>query len=82
MLEIPAQAPLGNDQGKPWDYVVNKLNTIEKRFASILDGDGVRVLVEGLHADDLVVVEKLSDIHPGDKVKPERTKDPTPAANK
>jgi membrane fusion protein, multidrug efflux system len=82
VLEIPAQA-LGNDQGKSWVYVVNKLNTIEKRFLKDIFGyDGISLVEEGLDADDLVVVEKLTDIHTGDKVKPERTREPTPAANK
>jgi len=83
VLEIPAQAPLGNDRGKSWVYVVNKLDTIEKRFVrGLLEHDGMLLVEEGLHADDLVVVEKLTDIQPGDKVKPERTREPAPAANK
>jgi RND family efflux transporter MFP subunit len=81
-LEIPAEA-LDNEQGKFWVYVVNNMNTIEKRFVrDIFGSDSVCFVEEGLHADDLVVVEGLTAIHPGDKVKPERTKDPAPAANK
>jgi RND family efflux transporter MFP subunit len=83
VLEVAAQAPHGNDRDGSWVYVVNKLNAIEKRrVKGILERDGMLLLEEGLHPDDLVVVEKLTDVHTGDKVKPERTKDPGPAANK
>ncbi|HEV3080684.1 MAG TPA: efflux RND transporter periplasmic adaptor subunit [Gemmataceae bacterium] len=83
VLQIPLKAPMGQDKGKYWIYVVNKSNTIERRFIKDIFGyDSMKFVDEGLQADDLVVVEELKGISLGDKVKPERISEPGPKSNK
>jgi RND family efflux transporter MFP subunit len=77
-LQIPSKARLWSDKGKSWVYVVNKSNTIERRFIKEILGrdDNIFLVNDGLHTNDLVVVEELNGIELGDKVKPERTAEP------
>jgi RND family efflux transporter MFP subunit len=82
VLQIPPKALMGQE-GKYWIYVVNKSNTIEQRFIKAIFGyDSMNLVDEGLQADDLVVVEELNGLNPGDKVKPERISEPGPKSNR
>jgi len=82
VMQIPPKALMGQE-GTYWIYVVNKSNTIERRFIkNIFAYDGIILVEEGLQADDLVVVEELNGISLGDKVKPERISEPGPKSNK
>jgi RND family efflux transporter MFP subunit len=84
-LQIPTKVQLGSDKGKFWVYVVNKSNTIERRFIKeIFERDDNHMLLvnDGLHADDLIVVEELNGLVPGDKVKPVLAAEPAPNSDK
>ncbi len=74
VLLVP-EAALGTDQSQRFLLVLSKTNTVEYR--TVKPGravDGKRVIVEGLKADDLVVVNGggLARVRPGMPVKPQR----------
>ncbi|MFZ1935765.1 MAG: efflux RND transporter periplasmic adaptor subunit, partial [Thermoguttaceae bacterium] len=76
-LLIPEQA-LGSDQGRRFVFVIDKRNTVERRFVETgqLAGE-LRVVTAGLTADDWVVDSGLSKITPGTIVKPKPESPPS-----
>jgi RND family efflux transporter MFP subunit len=82
-LLVPDTA-LGADQGGRYVLVVNGDNTVEQRHVRTgpLDG-GLRVIDEGLKADDRVVIEGLLRVIPGQKADPQMQKiEPSAASAK
>jgi RND family efflux transporter MFP subunit len=71
-LLVPERA-LCSDQGKKFVFVVNDQNIAERRdvTAGQLD-DGLRVVSEGLNAEDRVITSGLQQVRPGMTVKPEK----------
>jgi multidrug efflux system membrane fusion protein len=69
-LLIPDQA-VGTDQGQKFVYVVNAQNTVEYKIVD-LGGmiDGLRVVRQGLHSNDSVIVNGLMSVRQGAKVIP------------
>ncbi len=71
-LLIPEQA-VGTDQGQRFVCVVNDQDTVEYRSVKLGPVvDGLRVVREGVHTNDWVVVNGLMSARPGSKVKPTR----------
>jgi RND family efflux transporter MFP subunit len=69
-----ADEAIYTDQGKPYVWVVNDRNVVERREVRLGSADdGMRVVKEGLGPDDSVVVAGGKDLHAGDKVEPYRT---------
>ncbi len=69
-LLVPDSA-LGNDQGGRYLLVVGKDNVVEQRTVQIGQREGtLRVIREGLKADDQVIVAGLLRAIPGQKVDP------------
>jgi len=71
-LPLVTERAIGLDQGGQYIYVVNAENVIEKR--SITTGqlnDGLRVVEEGLAADEKVVVVGIQRVRSGSTVTPE-----------
>jgi RND family efflux transporter MFP subunit len=69
-----ADEAIFSDQGKPYVWVVNDRNVVERREVRLgSEDDGMRVVKEGLGPDDSVVVAGGKDLHAGDKVEPYRT---------
>lgn len=66
---------IGSDQGLKYVYVVGSENKVEYRRVTPgpLQGDGLRVISEGLKAKDVVVVGGLQQVRPGMEIKPDRT---------
>jgi membrane fusion protein, multidrug efflux system len=78
-LLIPDQA-IGSDQDQKFVYVVDGQNKVQ--YAPVKLGpliDGARVVREGLHSNDWVVVNGLMSVRPGAEVSPTRTS-PAPVA--
>jgi RND family efflux transporter MFP subunit len=78
-LLISDQA-VGADQGQRFVYVVSDNNEAQYRpvkLGPVLDG--LRVVREGVRAEDWVVVNGLMSIRPGAKVNPQKTAPGTPA---
>jgi RND family efflux transporter MFP subunit len=80
-LLVPDTA-LGADQGGRYVLVVNASNTVEQRHVKTgpLNG-GLRVIEEGLKADDRVVIAGLLHAVPGQKVDPQLQKIESPVAS-
>ena len=80
-LLVPDTA-LGADQGGRYLLVVNADNVVEQRHVRTgpLDG-GLRVIEEGLKADDRVVIEGLLRAIPGQKADPQLQKLETSAVS-
>jgi multidrug efflux system membrane fusion protein len=70
---------IASDQGIKYVYVVDDDNKVQSRRVSIgaLQSDGLRVITEGLKADDWVVVGGLPQIRPRMVIRPDRTTMPT-----
>ena len=75
---LVADRAIGSDQGLKFVYVVDQDNKVQYRRVTTgaLQEDGLRV-VEGLHADDWVVVGALPLIRPRMQIDPEETTMPT-----
>ncbi|HTU90380.1 MAG TPA: efflux RND transporter periplasmic adaptor subunit [Gemmataceae bacterium] len=73
---------IGSDQGLKYVYVLDAENKVQYRrvVTGPLQPDGLRVIREGLKADDWVVVGGLPQIRPRMEVQPDRTTMPTLAA--
>jgi membrane fusion protein, multidrug efflux system len=72
-LLIPDLA-VGSDQDQKFVFVVDGQDTVQ--YAPVKLGpliDGLRVVLEGLHSNDWVVVNGLMSVRPGAKVSPART---------
>lgn len=66
---LVAERALSTDQGKKFVYVVNEKNEAIYRPVKIgLLQDGMRVVEEGLSADERVVISGLQRVRPGAKV--------------
>jgi multidrug efflux system membrane fusion protein len=65
---------IGSDQGLKFVYVVDKDNKVQQRriTTGALQEDGLRVITDGLKADDWVVVGALLQVRPRVEVKAER----------
>jgi len=71
-LLIPDQA-VGTDQSQKFLYVVNDQDTVEYRPVKLGPTiDGLRVVREGIQANDWVVVNGLTNLRAGAKVVPKR----------
>ena len=73
-MPLVTERAVGEDQSGTYVLVVNAENTVEKRGVRLgrLD-DGLRVIEEGVQAEDRVVVNGLQRARPGAKVDPEET---------
>ena len=70
-LLVP-DAALGSDQGGRYLLVVGKDNVVEERTVQIGElVEGLRAIVSGLNANDIVVVSGLMKAVPGEQVEPE-----------
>lgn len=71
-LLVPDRA-IGTDQDQRFVWVVNKDNQVQKR--KVILGAHIeefRVIKEGLHADEWLVIEGLQKLRPDSKIDPER----------
>jgi hypothetical protein len=73
-MPLVTERAVGEDQSGTYVLVVNAENTVEKRGVRLgrLE-DGLRVIEEGVQAEDRVVVNGLQRARPGAKVDPEET---------
>jgi RND family efflux transporter MFP subunit len=80
-LLVPDTA-LGSDQGGRYLLVANKDNVVEQRKVQIgpVDG-GLRVIENGLKADDRVITSGLLRVIPGQKIDPQQSKIEQPQAS-
>jgi RND family efflux transporter MFP subunit len=69
-LLIPGEA-VGFDQQGPYVYVVNAQNIVERRAVKTGQQIGERLVVEGLKAEDKVIVEGIQQAVPGREVSPQ-----------
>jgi RND family efflux transporter MFP subunit len=81
-IEVPASAPyralmvpeaaIGTEQVQKFVYVIGKDNIAKQVYVTLGQVvDGLRVIKNGLHPNDRVVVKGLMRVHPGVKVNPE-----------
>jgi multidrug efflux system membrane fusion protein len=65
---------VGSDQGLKFVYVIDAENKVQYRRVSTgaLQDDGLRVITEGLKANEWVVVGALQQVRPRTQVKPEQ----------
>ncbi|MBN8919903.1 MAG: efflux RND transporter periplasmic adaptor subunit [Rhizobiales bacterium] len=82
-LTVPDSA-IGSEQARKFILTVDQENTVHQKY--VTPGalvDGLRVIKEGLAADDRVIVDGLMRARPGQKVTPEAPKPaaPKPQAN-
>jgi hypothetical protein len=70
VLEVPDEA-VGRDQGEMFLWVVNDRNNVARRPVRIgpMDG-GMRIIEEGLKADERIVIGGAKGLKPGDHVEP------------
>lgn len=75
---LVAETALGTDQGRKFVLVVNAENIVERRFVKPgpPQGDGLRVISDGLKSGDWVVVNGLQRARPGKPVTPQRIEMP------
>lgn len=79
-LLIP-DAAIGSEQARKFVFVVDAEGVARQKY--VVPGaliDGLRVITQGLAADDRVIVEGLMRARPGQKVTPEAAKEPLPDA--
>jgi RND family efflux transporter MFP subunit len=81
-VQVPATAPyealmvtdaaIGTEQARKFVYVIDKDNIAGQRFVTLGQVvDDLRVIKDGVSADDRVVVNGLQRVRPGQKVTPE-----------
>jgi multidrug efflux system membrane fusion protein len=65
---------VGSDQGLKFVYVVDAKGMVEQRRVTTgsLEEDGLRVITQGLKADEWVVVGALQQVRPKTEIKPDR----------
>jgi multidrug efflux system membrane fusion protein len=70
---LVTERAIGSDQGLKFVYVVNDRGEIEHKRIETgpLESDGLRVVTNGLNANDRVVVSRLKQVRPGVKVQTE-----------
>jgi membrane fusion protein (multidrug efflux system) len=77
---LVTERALGLDQGGRYLLVVNNENKVEQRHVKIgALRDGMRVIEEGLKAEDVVVVKGIQRAVPGAKVTPQQAQAEKPA---
>jgi RND family efflux transporter MFP subunit len=80
-VQVPASAPyealmvpdaaIGTEQVRKFVYIIDKENIARQRFVVLGQAaDDLRVIKDGLSADDRVVVNGLMRVRPGQKVSP------------
>jgi RND family efflux transporter MFP subunit len=68
---LVTERALGSDQGQRYVLTVNAQNVVEQRPVKIAAlSNGLRVIAEGLAADDRVIVTGMQRVRPGLTVKP------------
>jgi multidrug efflux system membrane fusion protein len=76
VLEVPEEA-VGKGKENSFVWVINDRNIVERRAiqTGAMDG-GMRIIEEGLHPKDRVVIAGAKELKPGDQVEPQpsRTK--------
>jgi membrane fusion protein, multidrug efflux system len=81
-VQVPASAPyealmvpdaaIGTEQVRKFVYVIDKDNIARQRLVRLGQAvDDMRVIKEGVSADDRVIVNGLMRVRPGQKVTPE-----------
>jgi len=80
-LLVPESA-IGSDQGLKYVLVVNDRNVAKHRAVKIgaLEDDEMRVVTEGLKAEDWVITSSVQKVRPGMIVKPEKSAPPHAAS--
>jgi RND family efflux transporter MFP subunit len=90
-VEVPASPPyeallvpdaaIGSEQARKFVLVVDGDNTVRQKYVTpgVLLGK-LRVIKDGLQAEERVIVDGLMRARPGQKVTPEPAKEPPPAA--
>jgi multidrug efflux system membrane fusion protein len=70
---------IGSDQGLKFLYVIDADHKVQYRRVTTgaLEEDGLRVISEGLKADDLVLVGGLPQVRPSMRIQPEQVAMPT-----
>ena len=77
-LLLPDEA-IGSEQARKYVLVVDKDNIARPKYVVLGDlFEGLRVVKDGIAADDRVVVNGVARVRPGQKVTPEEQKRPTP----
>jgi RND family efflux transporter MFP subunit len=72
--QLVTERAIGADQGGRYLLVVGSENVVEKRPIAMGQlVDGLRVIEEGINADDWVIVNGIQRARPGAKVAPQRT---------
>ena len=71
-LLVP-DAAIGTEQARKFVLTVNADNTVVPKYVTLgqTTGDGLRVIKDGLNADDRVIVNGLMRARPGQKVTPQ-----------
>jgi hypothetical protein len=79
-LLVPDVA-ISSEQARKYVLVVNDQNVAVPKYVTLGDVyEGLRVIKDGLGAEDRVVVNGLARIHPGQKVTPQEEGGPPPQA--
>ena len=70
---------VGSDQGLKFVYPVDAQNIVQYRRVTTgpLQDDGLRVIVDGLKANETIVIGGLQQVHPQMKMKPDPVSMPT-----
>ena len=77
-LLVPDVA-IGSEQARKYVMVVDSDNVVHPKYVTLGDSyEGLRVIKDGIAADDRVVVNGVARIRPGQKVAPEEEKPPPP----
>jgi len=71
---------VGSDQGLKYVYVVDENNKVQYRRVTTgpVQDDGLRVISEGLKADEWIVVGALQQVRPKMEIRPEQIPMPSP----
>jgi RND family efflux transporter MFP subunit len=81
-LLVPDVA-IGSEQARKYVLVLDSDNVAHPKYVTLGDTfDGLRVIKDGIAADDRVVVNGVARIRPGQKVTPEEEKSPPPGQAK
>jgi RND family efflux transporter MFP subunit len=80
-LLIP-DAAIGTEQARKFVLTVNADNTVVPKYVTLgqLTGDNLRVIKDGINADDRIIVNGLLRARPGQKVTPQEQAAMPPAA--
>jgi RND family efflux transporter MFP subunit len=79
---LVAEQALQSDRGQRYLLVVTEKNVVEQRTVKLGPAhDGLRVVLEGLTAGELVIVKGLGEVRPGMTVQPEKVAMPVRRGN-